>query len=317
MNVNIFKRIFYFISYKLVLFKNILLNHITYIFKNKKNIIFINGHPDSKNFGDALNIPIVQYLSGKNVLPAKYFNAIYSNKIKYSVIGSIIQWSPTNSIIWGSGIIDENSKINQPKTICAVRGKLTRMKLLDSGFKCPEIYGDPALILPLLYSPKLPRKKFKYGLLVHYIDKNNNFVRQIGNLKEISLKVIDIEVGVNYKQLIDSILECEVILTSSLHGIIVAQAYKLPFVHISLSDNITGGMFKFKDYFSSVNIDFKKPLIINRKLDSYDFELEINNDIISIDISRLIDVCPFIKSDLKKELLETLKKPDFKHLARN
>ena len=51
--------------------------------------------------------------------------------------------------------------------IRAVRGPLTREAILKEGGKCPEIYGDPAIIMPRLYTPKIGAKH-KAGLILHH-----------------------------------------------------------------------------------------------------------------------------------------------------
>ena len=90
------------------------------------------------------------------------------------IIGSILDRGTKSSIIWGAGLISEDSEpIEIPKKIYAVRGPKTREKLLKSGIDCPEIYGDPALLLPKIYNPKI-EKKYELGVIPHYIDKNNN-----------------------------------------------------------------------------------------------------------------------------------------------
>jgi pyruvyltransferase len=54
------------------------------------------------------------------------------------------------------------------------------------------------------------------------------------------------------KKFVKQIHECEYILSSSLHGIIIADSYGIPAYHIELSDKIIGGQWKFKDYYESV-----------------------------------------------------------------
>ena len=53
------------------------------------------------------------------------------------------------------------------------------------------------------------------------------------------------------EKLVDDILSCEVILSSSLHGIIFAHAYGVPAYHVQFTDFFKNGNFKFADYYSS------------------------------------------------------------------
>ena len=48
---------------------------------------------------------------------------------------------------------------------------------------------------------------------------------------------------------------CAYIVSSSLHGICVAEAYGIPAVWVRLADNIVGGEFKFRDYYASTGRD--------------------------------------------------------------
>ena len=76
-------------------------------------------------------------------------------------IGSIMDWMTNNeSYIWGSGVRDNTNKLKcKPHKVLAVRGPLSRQYLIDNGVDCPPVYGDPALLLPLI-TPPLHRETF-------------------------------------------------------------------------------------------------------------------------------------------------------------
>lgn len=209
---------------------------------------------ETVNFGDYFNYHLASNISKKEVEWVPYN---YSNEY-FMAIGSVLQLATNKTIVWGSGLIsDRYLPIKPPKEILSVRGPLTRKVLVDAGISCPEIYGDPALISPLYYSPNCS-KKFDLGIIPHYIDKKNKFFLQ--NFSDV-IKVIDIN-NPDYKQIVNDILSCKKIISSSLHGLIIADAYDVPALRVKFSNKIVGGDFKFNDYFLSVKREIQSPFLI-------------------------------------------------------
>ncbi len=161
-------------------------------------------------------------------------------------IGSLLGQTNRNCYIWGTGFMNETDIFHGGK-ISAVRGPLSNCKIIKSGFCGTEVYGDPALLLPLVY-PCSIHKHNDLGLIPHMFE-TDYFIEKYSTLyKIIDLRSHDIE------KITDDITSCRFILSSSLHGIIVSHAYGIPALWIKKSYVNTDG-FKFKDYFSSVNID--------------------------------------------------------------
>ena len=156
-----------------------------------------------------------------------------------------------NDIVWGTGCIDYNEIGKPPKKVYAVRGPLTRNELIKKEISTPEIYGDPALLFPEIYNPS-KNIKYKYGVIPHYIDFTDpNSLTIIKHLQSQGVKIINITAGIFH--FIDELVQCENILSSSLHGLIAADAYNIPNIRIKLSNKLVGGDFKFNDYALSVN----------------------------------------------------------------
>jgi len=243
------------------------------------------------NFGDCLNVYLVEKIAQKKVV--KIHPKYYPCK-NYFVIGSVFSLINRHSIVWGTGIISENSKIIKPKLVLGVRGPLTRSKLNLSGIFCPEVYGDPALLLPLYYKPNQTKpnqtKHYKLGVIPHYVDKNNEWLDGFKN--NIDVKVLDIQ-NCDIEDFVNQINKCDYILSSSLHGIIIADAYGIPSQWVQLSDNVTGGDFKFKDYFISVGRDIKEAKFISLTNNVESIIASFPEYKISIDLKRLLEACPF------------------------
>ncbi len=208
-----------------------------------------------ENYGDLLGKYLVEKISGKRVeftWPKKWSYKDLKSPV-YVTVGSILTHVNHKCIVWGSGIISRSLPGKNAKFL-AVRGPQTRSFLVEKGYAVPEIYGDPALLLPNFYLPKL-EKQYKLGVIPHYNDykliKDRFGDRE--DLLLIDLMTNDIEATT------DEILSCERIISSSLHGIIVSHAYGIPAVWQKFSENVFGDDIKYRDYMESVALPFYAP----------------------------------------------------------
>tara|TARA_R110000851_G_C13080614_1_gene565734 strand:- start:79 stop:909 length:831 start_codon:yes stop_codon:yes gene_type:complete len=268
------------------------------------NLYYYAG--DGQNFGDVLSPYLVNKISAKIDKPVV-------------MIGSILHLSyPKPIIVWGPGFIQEGIKVPEVKKlkkIYAVRGPKTRKLLLEQGIECPEVYGDPALILPYLV-PKSKNQTTKkvVGILPHWIDldeiKNQNFSY---DQNKIDLKIIDIRSGI--EEVIHQTTVCDIVITSSLHGLILGESYNIPTAFTQISKKLRGGTFKFEDYFESTGrslkiIDWKDAS--KRDLGNA-IEFAEGTKTPEIDIKKLVDAFPFNIEN--KEFLNLVNKnPTLKNL---
>ena len=188
------------------------------------------------NVGDTLTPILVEHFTGQKV---EFVDKNIEGKLL--AVGSILDVLKEGDTVWGSGFISEDD-ILQTKdcNFMAVRGKLSERKIgQDIG-----VYGDPALLLPLIYNPKI-EKKHKTGVVPHYVDRNNLILKK---LVEEGGHHVDIEE--DWKSFVDEILSCEEIISSSLHGVIIAEAYGIPARWLKVGVEVTGDGFKFADYYS-------------------------------------------------------------------
>ena len=246
------------------------------------------------NWGDALNPVLIECVSGESpiwVKKPRRRQITYKEPV-YVVIGSIIaKASDKNAVIWGAGFKSANEMVRwRPKKVCAVRGPLSRSKLHEQGIECPDIYGDPALLYPKFYKPVI-NKKYELGIIPHYVDKDNAVLDKLKDIPEV--RIIDVTIGIN--RFIDEICSCEKIASSSLHGIIAADAYGIPSIWLKFSDKIVGSGFKFMDYFLSVKRPYQEPLVMNEYTTLNDILKTFYPYEIDIDLNRLFDACPFRK----------------------
>ena len=251
--------------------------------------------PKHRNLGDELNYYLIRELSGKHIY--NLVNLYVKRVPNYCCIGSIVDSMPNKySYLWGTGAMSKEREMRcKPLKVCAVRGPLTRQYLLEQGIDCPAVYGDPALMLPLIYKPARP-KKYRVGIIPHICDFDNPLVQNLTQqLNGKDFIVVKMGGYADWHSIIDEINECEFIISSSLHGLILSDAYGVPNVWIEFSDKVVGKGFKFRDYFASVGRDsLVQPIRITpetRLEDILPFQKEWRP--IEIDLGKLLDACPF------------------------
>jgi pyruvyltransferase len=253
------------------------------------------------NFGDLLSPYLVEKITGRSVVSTPLrpghsrnydFLKLSRTKSSYLIIGSIISRANEKSVVWGSGAFGTEVKasLNKRATYLAVRGPLTRNLLRIYGIQCPAVYGDPALLLPLVFNPKVS-KRYKIGIILRWAETSWNDTPTDEDVKKIYLGTENIE------DTIIEILSCERILSSSLHGIILADAYGIPSAWLS-SDTPKGLEFKFYDYFLSV-AKLQSPQSVNFEVSRLNWKalsqkIKFNSQLIEFDARSLLDVCPLI-----------------------
>lgn len=195
------------------------------------------------NVGDTLTPYIVKFFTGQDVKLASRHS-----RGKLLGVGSIMTAIRARDVVWGTGCI-RNRIVSAPANtkFLAVRGPLTR-ELID-GANVPEIYGDPGLLLPLMYRPEV-EKTHDVGFAPHHIDQQSpEFLNDMYHVDRGRVKMIDVKKP--WKEFVREVLSCKRIISSSLHGLVIAEAYGIPAEWKEYSDNVIGKGFKFRDYFLS------------------------------------------------------------------
>jgi pyruvyltransferase len=240
------KRDIYFLRKKLLEFN--VKNYYSYLNNDK---VLLKYYDLENNWGDTVNPYIFEKITGSKVISSNsMFN--YLKKPEILGIGSIIVGDLSNYVIWGSGIISEKTTLlTKPKEVLALRGLNTLKKIREVGGDC-DVFGDPVLLFPEIFSAENSVKKYKYGIVPHFKDKSSIGIQKIHDLQNPEIKIIDIQSGI--EDFVNDILSCENILSSSLHGLILAEAYGIPTCRLVFSEKLLGGDFKFYDYYSGVGI---------------------------------------------------------------
>ena len=235
------------------------------------------------NFGDLITPFLLQNFG---------YTPIYSKLQSADVVstGSILNSLQSNysGIILGSGLIHPKGLYEfNSATILAVRGELTKKCI-----KAPSstLLGDPGLLIGEFIKEEKEEKENRYllGFVPHYVDKNHPIITAYKQKYGDKILIIDVETGVN--QVCSQINSCAHILSSSLHGLIIADSFGIPNSRLCLSNNIVGGNFKFDDYNSSLKASSNvtelkqnlslKTLLGSTRLNSKDRIQELKGDLL-------------------------------------
>lgn len=187
------------------------------------------------NFGDLLGPWLVARMC--DVLG---LGRAVSQEHRLLTIGSIINTAGRRGdIVWGSGIHGNHLPLVRPLPhldVRAVRGPLSAEVLRSSGIKVPQVYGDPALLIPHLWSDRELGIRRKHGgtvIVPNFYDMPGappNSVNPRGDLLER----------------VRAIASASRVIASSLHGIIIAEAFDVPAVLVASKSERT---FKYDDYY--------------------------------------------------------------------
>ncbi|MEH6307511.1 polysaccharide pyruvyl transferase family protein [Olivibacter sp. CPCC 100613] len=211
---------------------------------NQVNLMYFDekiGPDKQPNVGDLLSKVTFDYLmkyKGINSLKARRTTRI-------TFIGSVIQFLTADAVVYGSGFLFEYvaepfAKKKLKLDVRAVRGPLTRGKLQEIGYDVPMVYGDPAILLPIFYAPPVVVDRKDFLVIPHW--------KTVDKYVKMGYPVLS-PLTADWKNFINEIASAKLIISSSLHGVIIAEAYGVP--AILLDEVEKDNLFKYKDYFMS------------------------------------------------------------------
>lgn len=202
--------------------------------------------PYPGNLGDIVNPYIVEKITG---IPPQWAG----RGVGLCAIGSVIKYARDGSHVWGSGTPNSRDTLAAGAVYHAVRGPLTRDLVIENGGTCPPVYGDPAWLLPILY-PRKRQPSHKTGLIVHFTHEDMT-TPVAPDVKRIDIRRLGYA---EIEAFLDEMHDCERIISSSLHGVIIAQAYGIPACLATVTNSaaqIHGDGIKFDDYYQSIGHD--------------------------------------------------------------
>lgn len=194
------------------------------------------------NFGDLLNPLLLKRFA---LLDTEWSEPQDAELV---AVGSVLDRLPKGwaGTVAGAGKLHENTVLDLRGKVLAVRGPLTAKGLKNVAL------GDPGLLADELV--KREDKRYELGIVPHWTDATLEF-----NKLFLRYNPRIIRVGDDPLEVIREIGRCKKIVSSSLHGIILADAFGIP-RRIELAPRMLthphqeGGIFKWKDYSASLNM---------------------------------------------------------------
>lgn len=206
-------------------------------------------HPHRLNFGDEVTAPLLERLTGRRVqwTPLATCEVIGAG----SILQTALRARPDDlPVVWGSGFISPpaagkaDPEVRTP--LLAVRGELSRSRI-DPGVRDGVRLGDPGLLARHLLDRPVA-KRYAVGLVPHYKDASDPVVSE---LLTRNRWIRRIDVAWSPEEVAREIAACDVVLSSSMHGLIFADALGVPNLHVQLGATLVGGDYKFRDYNSA------------------------------------------------------------------
>ncbi|BDZ54899.1 polysaccharide pyruvyl transferase family protein [Agromyces marinus] len=197
-----------------------------------------DGHP---NFGDDLTPWL---LPEYGIAPVHRVAA----KARLAGVGSILEFLPEDfaGAIWGSGLMYGRPHPLPHAEVLAVRGHLTR-ELIGA----PEdvALGDPGILVAR--RRERPKARWDVALVPHGHHRSHEPFMSMADSVDLRVHVVNVHQPA--ARVVREIASAEAVVTTSLHGLVTADAYGIPATWTMLEPPLSGGPFKFHDYESVIS----------------------------------------------------------------
>jgi pyruvyltransferase len=203
------------------------------------------------NFGDEISPALVARMTGREIVKTttEEDHTAYLGP-RLLAIGSIVHTARACDIIWGTGVRTHQYWPDFDAALLAVhalRGPNSAHAIAAAspGVRLPNVYGDPALLLPRYFPELGPKSTEKKGLrddvlvLLHF--------RDAGRIPAEAGYTVLSALSERWEDVVERITAASFVVSSSLHGLIVADAYGIPARGLQL--NLEEPSFKYADYY--------------------------------------------------------------------
>lgn len=200
---------------------------------------------DVPNWGDRIALNLVQHFCRRT--DVSWSDIGLADAI---VTGSILEHVPPGweGVVAGSGRLVADSPLNLGSAkVLGVRGPLSA-----KGVRGDYVLGDPGLLADELVT--VATRDRDLGILPHWSDTNLAYRSEFQEFNPLVISPFR-----DPLEVVAEIGRCKKLVTSSLHGMILGDAFGIP-VRFEKSPRLLpneGGMFKLRDYSLSIGTSFE------------------------------------------------------------
>lgn len=215
---------------------------------------------EKPNFGDRISKDIVAHVSGREVVWGT------PRACDLFAVGSILLFARRafstprpgrRPVIWGSGLARPiRTDFVRNVDFAAVRGPLTATLLELPGMP----FGDPGLLVSELV-PKPRERHDRIGLVLHHSKRLDT---KIGArlVADGRFELIDVA-DADHMRTVERIAQCRHVVSSSLHGLVVADAFGVPNTWLDPSGIHEVARLKFYDYALGIGRILPEPITLD------------------------------------------------------
>jgi pyruvyltransferase len=157
-------------------------------------------------------------------------------------VGSVLHFAEPGDVIWGSGVNGKSDPmvLTSQLDVRSVRGPRSVQAIVAMGLPAPSVLGEPALLWPEFWPERhYTRGRGTGSIPVSFVpnlndhphfDTRHNFISPIGQPHTV----------------ISQIVRSKLVVATSLHGIVMAEAYGIP---ARLVRSEAEPMIKYQDYY--------------------------------------------------------------------
>jgi len=193
------------------------------------------------NYGDLLG-----FLIPKQLFPQiSVCKQLLDNKSNALIcVGSVLNgaMSDKHSVYIGVGTVSNEFSVHDSCKILCVRGPLTSQRTKSN----PKWITDTGILTSIAFPIQL-KPIHDVVVVLHKVDKHM--------MKMLTSNGIPVMInwGNDFLSYINFICSGRKVISSSLHGQVIAHAYGIEAIAVKCGDKVIGGDFKFKDYFASLH----------------------------------------------------------------